>query len=408
MSRKSKVVENGVSKEDHALEEFKSRIKDIQLKPDWDDHWLKKWIKAREGDVDKAEKMFRASLAYREKMKVDTILEDYEPPEVIKKYMAGGQVGHDKDGRPVCYEPFGTMDIKGLMCAAKKTDLERSKLYFQESLLLMLKEQSEKTGKRVDNITVVFDMDGVGSEWLWKPGMTMYTHLIQVLEDNYPEMVKRLLVIRAPRIFPLLWKLGRPLLSDDMKDKVHVMGSDYKAALQKYIDEDQLPGYLGGKITDPDGNPRCETMISRGGKVPKSMYLTEVAASGEMETVTVPRGDKFKVDFHVDKPGSLVRWEIKTDDYDIGFGIQYKNENGKFVDVVPIERLPTHAVIEDGSHICEEEGNYVIVFDNSYSWTKSKKLHYFLELHTSDDVTDDEVDDVTRTKLVKGKQITHL
>ena len=40
------------------------------------------------------------------------------------------------------------------------------------------------------------------------------------------------------------------------------------------------------------------------------MYLEEIASSGEMETVTVPRGDKYKVDFTVDKPGSLVRFVI--------------------------------------------------------------------------------------------------
>ena len=28
----------------------------------------------------------------------------------------------------------------------------------------------------------------------------------------------------APRIFPILWKICRPLISEDMKNKIHVLG----------------------------------------------------------------------------------------------------------------------------------------------------------------------------------------
>ena len=30
----------------------------------------------------------------------------------------------------------------------------------------------------------------------------------------------------------------------------------------RYIDEDNLPACYGGKLTDPDGNPRCLSMVS--------------------------------------------------------------------------------------------------------------------------------------------------
>ena len=31
----------------------------------------------------------------------------------------------------------------------------------------------------------------------------------------------------APRIFPILYKLARPLISDDMRNKIHVLGGSY-------------------------------------------------------------------------------------------------------------------------------------------------------------------------------------
>lgn len=51
-----------------------------------------------------------------------------------------------------------------------------------------------------------------------------------------------------------------------------------------------------------------------------------------------------------------------------------------------------------------------VVFDNSYSWTRAKKLYYTLELHTSD-TTDTEVDEVSGgccTRLAKDLQTTKL
>ena len=52
-------------------------------------------------------------------------------------------------------------------------------------------------GRRVDGLTVIFDMDKVGTKNMWRPGLQMYLHLVKVLEDNYPEMMKRMFVVNG-------------------------------------------------------------------------------------------------------------------------------------------------------------------------------------------------------------------
>lgn len=32
-------------------------------------------------------------------------------------------------------------------------------------------------------------------------------HIIEIVEANYPETLGRVLIIRAPRVFPILWTL---------------------------------------------------------------------------------------------------------------------------------------------------------------------------------------------------------
>ncbi|XP_013068278.2 retinal-binding protein-like isoform X1 [Biomphalaria glabrata] len=364
-------------KEEEALRQFKEKISDLITSQD--DYSLKKWLQARNYDVTKAEAMFRTSMAYREKMKVDTLLTDYEPPEVLKKYMSGGNVGHDKEGSPVRVELFGHLDMKGLMYSARKSDLEKVKLKQCEQHLKDWEIMSKKLNRRVDGLVVIFDMEGVSSKMLWRPGLQMYLHLVSLLEDNYPEMLKRMFVINAPRIFPLLYKLCRPLISQDTKNKIHVLGSDYTSTLLKYIDADELPAYLGGNKTDPDGNPRCTTLICQGGQVPEEYYLKECENSEQMENATVARGDKLSIDLDVTKAGSVLRWEFKTDGYDIGFGV-FRQEGPEKVTVVEPERVNSHMVPEDGNYTCDVPGKYTLVFDNSFSWTRDKAIQYSVEI----------------------------
>lgn len=374
---------NQQTKEEIALDKFKLRVQDL-IKPDHDDFYLHKWLKARCYDVDKAEKMFRTSMAFREKMKVDTILEDYKQPEVLCKYLTGGFCGHAKDGSPVRVEPYGRLDMKGLMCSVRKSDLEKAKIQQCEGTVRDWQEESKKRGYRVDGLTVVFDMAGVGTRMLWRPGLKMYLHLVKVLEDNYPEMMRRLLIINAPGIFPLLYKIARPLISEDMKQKIHVIGSDYKEYLLRYIDASDLPACYGGTLTDPDGDPTCKTMICYGGDVPEKYFLQTADFQEQMETATVPRGDKLTIDVQVNRPGSILKWEFKTENYDIGFGVLYQTSNGT-VPVVPSSRVSSHVVAEDGSYICDNIGTYTLCFDNSFSWTRNKTIYYNTEVLYADD-----------------------
>ncbi len=53
-------------------------------------------------------------------------------------------MGHDKEGSRVWVEPFGRLDMRGLMASCKKSDLERTKLMLCETTVRDWREQSEK------------------------------------------------------------------------------------------------------------------------------------------------------------------------------------------------------------------------------------------------------------------------
>nr|UXK97102.1 retinal-binding protein [Haliotis fulgens] len=280
-----------------ALQKFKVQIQDL-LTDRHDDHSLTKWLKARQFDVAKAEHMFRT---------------------VLQKYLTGGFCGYDKEGSPVRVERYGRLDMKGIMFSCKKIGPGE--------------DEDPALGRRVDGITVVFDMEGVSSRMMWRPGLQMYLYLVKVLEDNYPEMMKR--------------NLCRPLISEEMKNKIHVLGGDFSGVLLEHIDADQLPVFLGGAMKGKDGDPYCSEL---------SLTNTD-----NMETTTIPRGDKIILKYEVDTPGSILRWEFKTEGFDISFGVFLLREGAK-IPILPLERVNSHMVPEDGSCTCEEAGTCRLTF----------------------------------------------
>lgn len=251
-------------------------------------------------------------------------------------------------------------------------------------------------GKSLRGMTVIFDMEGVSARsHLWRPGIVMYLHMVSILENNYPEMLKRLVVVNAPKIFPILYRIVRPLITDDMKKKIHILGADYKKKLLEYIDEDNLPEHYGGKLKDAEGDGQCLALIGGGGKVPERYYLRELCVTADMDSAVVVKGDKLQLDFLVTNPNSILRWEFKTEENDIGFGVHYKGEDETLKVLVPVQRVDSHLIPEDGLLECEQPGTYMIIFDNSFSWTKGKKVWYTIEVVAEEERIKSELDELS-------------
>lgn len=58
--------------------------------------------------------------------------------------------------------------------------------------------------------TCLVDLEGLNMRHLWRPGVKALLRIIEVVEANYPETLGRLLILRAPRVFPVLWTLVGP------------------------------------------------------------------------------------------------------------------------------------------------------------------------------------------------------
>ena len=68
----------------------------------------------------------------------------------------------------------------------------------------------------------------------------------RVYNEYYPEVLFREFLLNTPWIFRGLWSWLKNLMDDATKEKIFILGNDFKDELFKYVDEDQLLVEHGG------------------------------------------------------------------------------------------------------------------------------------------------------------------
>ena len=66
-------------------------------------------------------------------------------------------------------------------------------------------------------------------------------------QDYYPEILGHMFIVNAPMLFSGIWAFAKAFLDEKTKKKISIIGSSYKKTLLEFIDEENLPDFLGGK-----------------------------------------------------------------------------------------------------------------------------------------------------------------
>lgn len=233
------------------------------------DAHILRFLRARDFSVEKAREMLVHSLAWRKLHNIDHLLNTYKPPDVLEKYYTGGWHYCDRDDRPLYILRLGLMDVKGLMKSVGEENLLKHVLWVNEEGLRRASEATRQKGHPVSACTCIVDLEGLSMRHLWRPGIRALLRIIETVEANYPETMGRLLIVRAPRVFPVLWTLISPFIDENTSKKFMIYGgNDYKGpgGLVDFIDEKYIPDFLGGESY-------CD--VPEGSLVPKSLYKEE-------------------------------------------------------------------------------------------------------------------------------------
>lgn len=377
-----------------SLMKFRRAVADV-TKPEHDDFFLIRWLNARNWNIENAEKMFRDSLKWRERWIVDDIA-NWKTPQPLIDYFPHGLSGFDKNGCPIIVVPFAGLDIWGLLHTVSRADFIRATIQTLENYMKIGFEQSKIHGPAARQFVVVFDMEGFSiKQYTWRPAAEAAISLIKMYEANYPEILKCCYIINVPRVFAFAFNIIKNFLDAYTLSKIFIFKNGSKKWLPKlllHVDESQLPKYFGGQMTDSDDNPKCLSKICWGGNVPKELYTDKndsLTKNEDFVDTTIKKGGKLKLAFNCSDIDYLLKWEFKTIDHDIRFGIKMVNDQtGEENIEIPLHRVASHELDEEGLINCQKDCTYHVLFDNSYSYFKAKQISYSVSLVKQQNVSD--------------------
>ncbi|KAH8373537.1 hypothetical protein KR200_010340, partial [Drosophila serrata] len=352
-----------------------------------DDYFLVRWLRARKWNLDAAEKMLRASLKTRAMWNVDNI-EKWDPPKALQEYLPYGLMGYDKEGSPVLVCPFANFDIWGMMHCVTRFEFQKYLVLLLERFMKIAYDQSQKHGWRARQLVVFFDMQDVNlKQYAWRPAAECVISTVKQYEANFPELLKMCYIINAPKLFSVAFNIVKKFLDENTTSKIVIYKSGvdrWQQQLFSHVDRKAFPKAWGGDMVDRNGDPQCKALMVWGGKLPEELYIDQSSQQSDRDFVEtqVPKGDKLKLHFKVNQEEQrILSWEFRTIDYDIKFGIYSVDEQtGEKRSEVPLGTVYSNEMDEIGYISTRPNTTYTVVFDNSASYLRSKKLRYWVDL----------------------------
>lgn len=200
------------------------------------DACLKRYLEARNWNVDKAKKMLEETLKWRSTYRPEEIRwnEVAVEGETGKMFRAGF---HDRHGRTVL------ILRPGMQNTASIDNQMRHLVYLIENAILNLPEGQEQTSWLIDF-----------TGWSLSTSVPIKSarETINILQNHYPERLAIAFLYNPPRIFEAFWKVVKYFLEAKTFQKVRFVypkNKDSVELMSSYFDEENLPTEFGGQAT---------------------------------------------------------------------------------------------------------------------------------------------------------------
>eukprot|EP00939_MAST-03C_sp_MAST-3C-sp1_P002960 g2960.t1 len=265
------------------------------------DDALLRFLKFHGGDFKKTSTSLSRHVEFRETHAsvLQNARRGVPPPLYMRKYlsyMVSEFVGVDREGYPIVVFRGGAGDSKGLSKLCTLEDIFAAGVWSQEYMLQKLLPEynattlcpktsascpssASKTATPKIQVTLIIDLEGIGMHFMSHSAISAVTQYMAMSVANYPEEFKRVFMVRAPKIFPVLFKAVTPFIPEKDIDMIRILDSvSYLDVLRTYIDDDQIPQILGGsnvlKRELPGGRIPIERILAPPTK--ENVYLVPV------------------------------------------------------------------------------------------------------------------------------------
>lgn len=349
------------------------------------DAFLLRWLRVKDMDLEKTKQALLETYKWRKDNGIDTILTSYTPDPELVKLFPYDVVGYDKENCPIIVHDVQTHNPKKIIQKYGKEALIKFAEYNIEKIAQVCRDKQTKE-QPVQQIVVICDAKKFTFKQMTAPGATeLALDEVKRTELHYPDGLKLLVVVNAPKVAKLAYKIVKPFVSEKTIKNVKLFpkcNAKVKNYLLQYIDAEQLPQKYGGnkKIGEGADQSALEDDEDISGN-PEDLDEAE-----DMIEAKVPAGKKLKLEYQVDQPKTQICWSFQTDDREIGFTVYYGEKEEI---LMPYEKFGSLA-LQNNSITCEKAGKYTLCFNNKENRFRSTALSYVVSIFPPGSADDDE------------------
>ncbi|CAL0327716.1 unnamed protein product [Lupinus luteus] len=199
-----------------------------------DDLTLRRFLRARDLDVEKGSAMFLNYMKWRHSFVPNGFVSLSDIPHEL----AQGKVfvqGFDKKDRPIT-----------IAFAAKHFQNKDDPYTFKRFVVFALDKLCSRMPPGQEKFLAIADIKGWGYA---NSDIRGYINSFTILQDYHPERLGKLFIVNAPYMFMKVWKVIYPFIDNNTKKRiVFVENKNLKETLLEDIDESQLPHIYGGQM----------------------------------------------------------------------------------------------------------------------------------------------------------------
>ncbi|XP_036120168.1 alpha-tocopherol transfer protein [Molossus molossus] len=200
------------------------------------DSFLLRFLRARDFDLDLAWQLLKNY--YKWRAECPEISADLHPRSVLGLLRAGylGILrGRDRTGSRVLIYRIAQWDPKVF------TAYDVFRLSLITSELIVQEVETQRNG-----IKAVFDLEGWHFSHAFQMTPSVAKKIAAVLTDSFPLKVRGIHLINEPIIFHAVFSMIKPFLTEKIKKRIHLHGTNYKQSLHQHF-PDILPLEYGGE-----------------------------------------------------------------------------------------------------------------------------------------------------------------
>lgn len=364
------------------IAKLRSELSDL-ITPEFNDFDLLRWLQGHDYNLD----VIIPKLKHHLKFIRCYDFSKHSVPEVLEKYWPCGVIDiPDSKGNFVYIDKLGTLDGEGVLKCVSMFDVALYQFYItEERVLKVVRKFENETGHQAGVIILQDLIDAPLNPQTLSLLAGPYRALIGYITGHYAEVLRKCVIVNAPSFVHILYNMVKPILPEKTKQKVVVLGSNWKTDILKHVDPDTLPVHWGGNLVDEFNDPQYKSKVVMTSKVPQSFYFKHSENYPPLKDFDVLTVSPWKSEFvtvNVNEPGQWLEWIFYTDD-SYGFGLFYtQNENECIREAMEMifpqfEYNNGKTVVpERGKIKCKKCGFYKLWFNNEFSWFMKLTVRY--------------------------------